>query len=190
MTIQSVEQALDSAIALLMYGSGAWFSYSLLAFIITRPRKTVKETTVKTESSYTGSISIEVMPRLMPREESKEKSVEEWVEKPTEKSVKHSSIEVTVPAAKTPAVPVPLLLPPAVPAPAPLPIVCEPVNWKKWKVDELRQASIAEVCGVRTSPIGSSRKLKKADLIAQYEQNLKRTSYEANAIAAQNEKIA
>ncbi|MEM6868773.1 MAG: hypothetical protein AAF528_10375 [Cyanobacteria bacterium P01_C01_bin.121] len=53
-------------------------------------------------------------------------------------------------------------------------IVCEPVNWKKWKVADLRKASIAKICGVRTRPIGSRRHLPKADLIAQYEQQLKR----------------
>ena len=53
-------------------------------------------------------------------------------------------------------------------------IVCEPVNWKKWKVADLRKASIAKICGVRTRPIGSRRNLPKADLIAQYEQQLKR----------------
>lgn len=53
-------------------------------------------------------------------------------------------------------------------------IVCEPVNWKVWKVSDLRKADIAETCRVRTHSIGSSRKLSKADLIAQYEQQLKR----------------
>lgn len=53
-------------------------------------------------------------------------------------------------------------------------IVCEPVDWKKWKVGDLRKANIAKTCGVRIRPIGSRRNLSKADLIAQYEQQLKR----------------
>jgi len=53
-------------------------------------------------------------------------------------------------------------------------ITCEPINWKQWKVGDLRKASIARTCGVRTRPIGSRRNLPKADLIAQYEQQLKR----------------
>ncbi len=56
----------------------------------------------------------------------------------------------------------------------PVKITCEPVNWKKWKVSDLRKANIARTCGVRTRPIGSRRNLTKADLIAQYEQQLKR----------------
>ncbi len=53
-------------------------------------------------------------------------------------------------------------------------IACEPVNWKQWKVADLRRASIAQVCGVRIRPIGSPRHLPKSDLIAQYEQQLRR----------------
>jgi len=60
------------------------------------------------------------------------------------------------------------------PSPSSVEIVCEPVNWRKWKVADLRKASIAKICGVRTRPIGSRRNLLKADLIAQYEQQLKR----------------
>jgi hypothetical protein len=53
-------------------------------------------------------------------------------------------------------------------------ISCEPVNWKQWKVSDLRAANMARACGVKIRPIGSRRNLTKADLIAQYEQNLKR----------------
>lgn len=53
-------------------------------------------------------------------------------------------------------------------------IVCEPVDWKMWKASDLRKTTIAKTCGVRTRPVGSSRNLSKADLIAQYEQQLKR----------------
>ena len=166
MTIQSVEQALDSAIALLMYGSGAWLSYSLLSFILTRPKQSVETPTVSKSVVSKSVVSKSVV----------------------SKSV--VSKQTTISAA-----PVPLLPPTVVPTPETLPIVCKPVNWKKWKVSELRQASIAKACGVRTTPIGSKRKLKKADLIAQYEQNLKRMTYEqgsdkSNVRALQSEKIA
>ncbi len=56
----------------------------------------------------------------------------------------------------------------------PVQITCEPINWKKWKVSDLRKANLAKICGVRTRPIGSRRNLTKTDLIAQYEQQLKR----------------
>ena len=149
-----VERVLDWAIALFMYGSGAWLSYALVRFVVTRPKASADMVVGKVpavEAASAGSISIEV------------------IEEP---------------------VPLPLLPPSIVPSPTPPPIVCEPVNWKKWKVGELRQASITSVCGVRTTPIGSKRKLKKADLIAQYEQNLKRMTYEGETVAVQNERIA
>ncbi|MFK8182476.1 MAG: hypothetical protein AB8B99_03820 [Phormidesmis sp.] len=72
-------------------------------------------------------------------------------------------------------------------------LVCEPVNWKLWKVADLRKASVAKACGVRTRPIGSRRNLLKADLIAQYKQNLKRLTKPApmkHAERDNQEKIA
>lgn len=185
MTIQSIEQVLDSAIALLMYGSGAWLSYSLVAFVATRPRSAV-EAMADDEMPSGGSISIEVISELISTDLVAE-AVEEVQTAVT--STETNSSEV-VPAAKAAVAPVPLLPPAIVPEIVPPPIVCEPVNWKKWKVGELRQASITKVCGVRISPIGSSRKLKKADLIAQYEQNLRRMTYEKGKVEVQDEKIA
>ena len=75
---------------------------------------------------------------------------------------------VVEPAAK------PIVLPASTCAVEPIEITCEPVNWKSWKVGDLRKANIAQTCGVRIRPIGSRRNLPKADLIAQYEQQLKR----------------
>lgn len=160
MTISSVEQILDSAIALLMYGSGGWLSYSLVAFVVTRPKASVyrgadKVTTVSKEivsTSSEGIISIEVMPEVT-------------TETPTETVSVVQAVEVSK-------------------------ITCQPVNWKKWKVNELRQTNITRVCGVRVSLIGSSRKLTKPDLIAQYEQNLKRMTYEQPGSVLQSEKVA
>lgn len=74
--------------------------------------------------------------------------------------------------------------------PTPIEITCEPVNWKKWRVADLRKASIARVCGVRTRPIGSKRNLPKADLIAQYEQQLKRMTKPAPKRAIATEATA
>ncbi|EDX86556.1 hypothetical protein S7335_4261 [Synechococcus sp. PCC 7335] len=64
-------------------------------------------------------------------------------------------------------------------------IVCEPVDWKQWKVSDLRKASVAKTCGVRTRPIGSRRNLPKPDLIAQYKQQLKRLTKVPTIASAQ-----
>ena len=177
MTIQSIEQVLDGAIALLMYGSGTWLSYSLVTFVVTRSKDSINRraiTQTKVQLALPQANSSVVEPDL---KESFEESDSEGL----------ISIEVTPVDRQIP------MLPPA-PVVQPIPvtplIVCEPVNWRKWKVGELRQASITQVCGVRTTPIGSSRKLKKADLIAQYEQNLKRMTHERPARPMQSEKIA
>ncbi|MEL6553703.1 MAG: hypothetical protein AAFQ63_09635 [Cyanobacteria bacterium J06621_11] len=71
-----------------------------------------------------------------------------------------------------------------------LKITCEPIDWKKWKVADLRKASIANVCGVRTRPIGSKRNLRKVDLIAQYEQQLKRLTKAAPQLHKKEEDVA
>ncbi len=62
--------------------------------------------------------------------------------------------------------------PPAEPPVVAHAIACEPINWKQWKVADLRQASLAKSFGVSTRVEGSRRNLPKADLIAQYEENL------------------
>ncbi|MEL6937712.1 MAG: hypothetical protein AAFO84_00800 [Cyanobacteria bacterium J06598_1] len=69
-------------------------------------------------------------------------------------------------------------------------IICEPVNWKQWKVADLRKASVANVCGVRIRPIGSKRNLPKADLIAQYKQQLKRFTKQPSKRVVEHERIA
>lgn len=71
-----------------------------------------------------------------------------------------------------------------------LEIVCEPVDWKKWRVADLRRANIAKICGVRTKPIGSKRNLRKVDLIAQYEQQLKRLTKAAPEVLQKQEDVA
>ncbi|MEL6816024.1 MAG: hypothetical protein AAFP03_14625 [Cyanobacteria bacterium J06598_3] len=69
-------------------------------------------------------------------------------------------------------------------------IVCEPVDWKRWKVGDLRRASIYKACGVRIRPIGSRRNLPKSDLIAQYEQNLKRLTKKPPVLAVRQNQTA
>lgn len=69
-------------------------------------------------------------------------------------------------------------------------IVCEPVDWKRWKVGDLRKASIYKACDVRIRPIGSRRNLPKGDLIAQYEQNLKRLTKQPPTLAVMQDQTA
>ena len=171
MDINAIDKALDSAIALLMCGSGVWLACTLPVFIITRSKASVENQASQTNlaEAEIGSISIEVSPvesnrrPLVP-----ERLVAESPE-PLE------DVKVAVQPAKLESLPT---------------ITCEPVNWKKWKVGDLRQSSITQVCGVRVSPIGSKRKLRKADLIAQYEQNLKRMTCEQPSLTVKSEKIA
>ena len=201
MTIQLVERVLDWAIALFMYGSGAWLSYAAIRFVVTRPKAsdgTAVEERPIFEAATAGSISIEVVEGAGFEEEERGAIAETLLEVPlsstepvaesfdSDPSETETSVEMSVDKPVT----LPLLSPSIVSAPEISPIVCEPVNWKKWKVGELRQARITSVCGVRTTPIGSKRKLKKADLIAQYEQNLKRMTYDGETATVQSEKIA
>jgi hypothetical protein len=69
-------------------------------------------------------------------------------------------------------------------------ITCAPVNWQQWKVSDLRKANIAQACGVKTRPVGSRRTLTKADLVAQYQQNLKRLTQAPPVKDSQTSQIA
>jgi len=164
MTIHSVEQILDGAIALLLYGSGGWLSCSLVAFVATRQ-------VVKPDDAVGSAAAEEAVSTASKKATSVEVTSIEVIHETISKGLPKELPEIAF----------------AVEAP---PMVCQPVNWKKWKVGELRQASITRVCGVRISPIGSSRKLAKADLIAQYEQALKRMTYEQPGLALRREKTA
>ena len=163
MTINAVEQILDGAIALLMYGSGAWLAYAFTGFVVTRSHELP-----------TGGADADIQNADASKRE----------EAPLAKPLQGRIADSVQPAALVPllidlpAVGPSVVDPFVIDAPTAQPIVCQPVNWKKWKVGDLRKANIARICGVRVSPIGSSRKLTKADLIAQYEQNLKRMTCE------------
>ncbi|MGB3769312.1 MAG: hypothetical protein WA947_22365 [Phormidesmis sp.] len=164
MTIHSVEQILDGAIALLLYGSGGWLSCSLVTFVATR--QVVKPDDAIAEAALSDAVGSVVSQETVLIAANETIFIEVMPEIVSE-VLPNTGFAVEAP-----------------------PMVCQPVNWKKWKVGELRQASMTRVCGVRISPIGSSRKLAKADLIAQYEQALKRMTYEQPGLALRREKTA
>lgn len=159
MDIQAIDKALDGAIAFLMYGSSAWLACALPVFVATRSKESVQK--VLKQDVFEPDVLKQDVPLA-----------EATVEPPKESEAKKSKA-----------------LPCTAYFPAPPEISCEPVNWKKWKVGDLRKANIVRACGVRISPIGSSRKLLKADLIAQYEQNLRRMTSENLELTSLNEKL-
>lgn len=160
MTFKLIDQALTAAISLLIYGSEFWFTLAFVLYVATHDSKKLEKTlpvaklVAKTpafeKDSFIAVQAISVSEKAPSAKVFSEKSLS-----PKALSPKISAAKISE-------------------APISQPIICEPVNWKKWKAADLRKASIAKVCGVRMTPIGSRRKLTKADLIAQYEQNLKR----------------
>lgn len=172
MNIKLIDQILNVAIASLIYGSEMWFVCAFSLYAVDRSRK-AKATSVRTDLSdlskqkiskqKTGDIQISITPSA---------KAEPVVVVPSQKVVPETTPEQSIfnLSSKTPVKPAKVTGNRA----ALQAIACEPVNWKKWKVGDLRKADIAKVCGVRSRPIGSRRALTKADLIAQYEQNLKR----------------
>ncbi len=167
MNIKLIDQILNVAIASLIYGSEIWFVCAFSLYAVDRSRK-AKATSVRTDLSdlskqKTGDIQISITPSA---------KAEPVVIVPSQKVVLETTPEQSIfnLSSKTPVKPAKVTGNRA----ALQAIACEPVNWKKWKVGDLRKADIAKVCGVRSRPIGSRRALTKADLIAQYEQNLKR----------------
>lgn len=167
MNIKLIDQILNVAIASLIYGSEIWFVCAFSLYAVDRSRK-AKATPVRTDLSdlskqKTGDIQISITPSA---------KAEPVIVVPSQKAVLETTPEQSIfnLSSKTPVKPAKVTGNRA----ALQAIACEPVNWKKWKVGDLRKADIAKVCGVRSRPIGSRRALTKADLIAQYEQNLKR----------------
>lgn len=171
MTFNLIDQALTVAMTGLVYGSGIWIICAFGAHIVTRdvkkpvkppkPSKLISQTAVKKPVSTTASQS------------AFEIASNGTIEVTVEQSVLSQRVKPVVK-----------------PVTMPLEIVCVPVDWTKWRVADLRKASLAKVCGVRTRPIGSRRNLKKADLIAQYEQQLKRFTQVPSQHGFQKEKIA
>ena len=174
MSIKLIDQILNVAIASLIYGSEMWFVCAFSLYVAGRSKK-AKTSAVHTEvrtdlnKQKTGDIQIIITPSVQAEPAAKAEPV---VVAPSQKAVSKTTPEQSTfnLSSKTPVQPVKVAGKKA----ALQAIACEPVDWKKWKVGDLRKANIAKVCGVRSRPIGSRRTLPKADLIAQYEQNLKR----------------
>lgn len=184
MTLKLIDQVLTAAISLLVYGSEFWFTLAFALYVVTHDHENLEKTlpaarpaarpvakppafkkdsfipaqAVSSQAIFvsekTPSTEVFSEKSLSPKVASSVASLKDIFPKPL--SAKVSSKKIS--SQKT----------------VLQPVTCEPVNWKKWKAADLRKASIAKACGVRMTPIGSRRKLTKADLIAQYEQNLKR----------------
>ncbi len=175
MTLKLIDQALTTAISLLIYGSEFWLTLAFTLYVATHYHHDANEKLEKTlpaakipilekDSAIPVQASIPVQTIVVSE---KAPSTKVFSEKFIPSSL---SLKATAPKARTPKS---LSANISSATTVSQPIICEPVNWKKWKAADLRKASIAKVCGVRMTPIGSRRKLAKADLIAQYEQNLK-----------------
>ncbi len=173
MTIKFIDQVLNIAISTLIYGSEIWFAYAFSLYVATHELKTPKKVVAKSVEQLSGAAATDFSEIVR--------------EKETEPRVVIKS--KAAPKTKSPTLS-PAAAPVASSRSATQQIACEPVNWKKWKVDDLRKASIARACGVKSTPVGSRRKLTKADLIAQYEQNLKRMTKRSPARSRSKEKIA
>ncbi|MEL7351465.1 MAG: hypothetical protein AAF171_25235 [Cyanobacteria bacterium P01_A01_bin.116] len=232
MTIQLLDQALNNAIALLIYGSEFWLAVSFSLYLArriakaskkssnTHPHPTKQPTTQPTEPSPNSpplkpsgiSVSItyaaadsQPQPALPIADKSSTQTASEQTN--SEQTAPEQNTDLKAPAvpvnpskaltSKTirPKVTNPKISKPRTEIPKTLTppktinnnISCEPVNWKQWKVGDLRKASLYKACGVRIRPIGSRRNLPKADLIAQYEQNLKRlTRLPSSAVVEQS----
>lgn len=168
MNIKLIDQILNVAIASLIYGSEMWFVCAFSLYVVGRSKEaktTPVRTKIRTDLSKqkTGDVQISITPSA---------EAEPVIVVSAQKAVPETTPEQSTfnLSSKTPVQPVKVAGNKA----ALQAIACEPVDWKKWKVGDLRKANIAKVCGVRSRPIGSRRTLTKADLIAQYEQNLKR----------------
>lgn len=177
MTIKFIDQVLDIAISTLVYGSEIWFAYAFSLYVATHELETSKKVADKNLEPLSTAAAADFS-EIIKKKETKPK---------VKVAIKS---EATAPQAKSPTVLPPIVLPVASPRLVVQQISCEPVNWKKWKVDDLRKVSIARACGVKSTPVGSRRKLTKADLIAQYEQNLKRMTKRSPACSGGREKTA
>lgn len=241
MTIKLIDDALNIAIAGLMYGSEIWLTGAFVLYVLrARERKLRKASS----AILRPGITITIQPSETPIEAPIKTSVAGPIEASSEEQTLEAlplefsefvlgaqpvvegiqSIEDTQPTVKaqpvvkesaekrvsiTPqvtetviAIP-PLVVsqkaaskkavsktktvPPVIVRPK---IVCEPVDWKRWKVGDLRKASTYKACGVRIRPIGSRRNLPKMDLIAQYEQNLKRLTKKPPLLTVKHDKTA
>ncbi|MEL7052515.1 MAG: hypothetical protein AAGM45_12090 [Cyanobacteria bacterium J06588_5] len=191
MTLSAIDQALDVALAGILFGSVTWIAAAFSIFVVTHKRKQKRTSTLAALPAarvkpMLAPASVPLLqlesasvPLLQPEPLQAEPSLEIIIEQqtPRVRSSQPQSVATRAPKTQKPTV-------------QRLEIVCEPVNWKKWKVADLRKASLAKSFGVRTRPIGSKRNLPKADLIAQYEQQLKRLTKAADKEVGRVENVA
>ena len=170
MTIQFIDQVLNIAISSLVYGSEIWLAYVFSLFVATHQLESLKQPAER-KTQRVSSTAATARLASPSQKEIKPPSIETKVTVSRKTTAKKTASRTKRPEAR------PVDISPVSQVRPPLQqqqITCEPVNWKKWKVNDLRRASIARACNVKSTPVGSRRKLTKADLIAQYEQNLKR----------------
>lgn len=225
MTIKLIDDALNIAIASLIYGSEIWLACAFVLYVLRskeRKAKTVGVTgvttpqpgititiepvetslgkSVKTKLLQEQSVELQEQPlkvasRTQPKAIAGNKASQDSAPA-KEKAITSQATNKTI-AVKRLAIPQKTFPKEVIPqakavsqAIVQQDIVCESVDWKRWKVGDLRKASIYKACGVRIRPIGSRRNLPKADLIAQYEQNLKRLTRKPPLLAERQEQTA
>ncbi len=160
MNIKLIDQGLNIAITGLIYGTEAWFLCSFGLYVATRRAKAaLAESPLSKSPATPRAIEISESVEIPKKTELGTLEISTVHAVPSRVSVVEANFAESDEEERKQVLEA---------------IACEPVNWKKWKVSDLRAANIAKECGVKTQPIGSRRNLTKADLIAQYEQNLRR----------------
>ncbi|MGD1864580.1 MAG: hypothetical protein ACFB0D_08495 [Phormidesmis sp.] len=204
MTLSAIDQALNVLLTGFIYGSGTWIACAFCTYVMTQRRRQRMPRPVLLLAPAKAAVVVETFEvRSLPGKAAvliEENALKEenmpkidiiiepvlplvrsaQVEPPVVQSLKSakSAVQREIEGVSVHA------------SPSTAVIVCEPVDWKKWKVADLRKASIANICGVRTRPIGSRRNLPKADLIAQYKQQLKRLTKAQPKLVLKKENVA
>jgi hypothetical protein len=189
MSIKLIDQGLNIAIASLIYGTEGWFLFAFSLYVAKRQvakRQVAKRPAQATSSTiFSTASSTAALTTKVPE-----------VPVTTSPSPEQGTIQISItqPAARPASVierkPTDIRPKPTERKTPLQAISCEPVNWKQWKVSDLRAVNVAKECGVKIRPIGSRRNLTKADLIAQYDQNLKRLTKSPPKQIVSHHKIA
>jgi len=189
MTFSLIDQALNVVMTGLVYGSEMWIACAFGLFVATREPERKRDIALQQSVHLTvdqGEIEIiiveqrsnHILSRAIAPEQKATKKLQRETSQKTSQKISQKATEKAKSCKAKPAAEAALkpmcLSQKMQEVAASAPILCEPVNWKLWKVADLRKASMAKVCGVRIRPIGSRRNLSKADLIAQYEQQMRR----------------
>lgn len=203
MAFHSIDQALTVMLTGLIYGSGAWLACTFGFYVVTQQRKAkatrpvfllapAAELSVAETFRVRDSLSEDRLP-IETFVEDKEPSIEPSIEH----AIEQPCVSVAAAAAERSVVDVVKISVERETDCATgqrfvssIEIVCEPVDWKKWRVADLRKASVAGACGVRTRAVGSRRNLLKADLIVQYKQQLKRLTKSTSKLLYEKEIVA